>query len=498
GQTLLSDTSLSTLIEEGIQEGITQTVGAPEVYVDFKAFIPGFSLNSAPKGTEITVSYKPTTLKATADAQFEDYESASGTFILKDERTAMHLAKKFWAGLKSLLTENQLYAALFPEGYPVPPPKDGYQFDPLHGTCNTTAPEGFTKRVYNNKSELCQSIEDAGLCCEPGFGHTCPSSWPYTVTKKYTGQPISNYVARVRSLRAVTGGANLDCAGQFPDIAQLYKIVGTWTAFAPNAQYFVTDQAWPGCGGISCPDKFLRNAADDSRRSDVEPYSNQCVDRWSGLDYPSYVATLRADCENTDVYRAAVEAFKKNAADEEFAAACRQDASCASAADSIKNIRAKYSLVELKAKIEAAEKALAAAKKAGTSSVFTDSQVSGSGANELAKFASDIKAGLARAEELRKSRNPEANWVNGFNFVHGAGSIPGFQDYQESVASVTEYEALIKRITDLAAPAAPQVACSFSAKGRFRKYKEVSVKGVTIEPGETKTVKTTLLKEYPR
>ncbi|MDQ3230678.1 MAG: hypothetical protein M3Q07_02575 [Pseudobdellovibrionaceae bacterium] len=497
GQSLGADITLESLIEAGKDEGITRTVATPEVYVDFKASIPGFLLNAAAKGTEITVSYKPTSTKATADAEFEDYESASGTFILKDERTAMHLAKKFWAGLKSLLTENKLYAALFPEGYPVPPATNGYSYDPLHSTCNMDVPTITVEKVYQNRTQLCQST-DGGLCCEPGGQATCPTRWPFSVTKKSPGKPISDYVARVRSLRAVTGGANLDCRAQFPDIAQFYKIAGNWTAFAPNAQYFVSDRAWPGCGGVSCPDKFLRASADDSRASDVEPAQNQCIDRWSGMDYSSYIATLKSDCENTDVYRAAVEAFKKDAADEDFAAACGQDSPCAKAATGMKEIRAKYSLAELRAKVEASEKALAVAKKDGKSSIFTDTQISGAGSKELAKLATDIKAGLARAEELRKSRNPEADWVRGLGFVHGGGSIPGFQNHQESLATVAEYEGVVKRVNDLTAPSVSEVACSFTAKGRFRKYSKVSVKALTIEPGETKAVKATLLKEYSR
>lgn len=498
GQSLGSDITLESLIETGKDQGITKTVSTPEVYADFKASIPGFSLNAAAKGTEVTVSYKPTTIKATADAEFEDYESAAGTFIIQDERTAMHYAKKFWAGLKSLLTENQLYAALFPNGYPVPPAVNGYQYDPLHNTCNTASPTIEIVRVYENKTQLCQSAEDGGLCCEPGGSATCPTRWPFTVTKRYPGKPISDYVARVRSLRAVTGGANLDCRAQFPDIAQFYKITGTWTAFAPNAQYFVSDRAWPGCGGVSCPDKFLRASADDSRASDVEPASNQCIDRWAGMDYSSYVAGLRADCENTDVYRAAFKAKQANDADEDFARDCRNDDLCNKASQGMAEVRKKFSLAELKAKVDASEKALAAAKAEGKSYVIADSQLSGSGGKSLAEIVGRIKGGLARAEELRKNRTPEANWVNGQAFVHGEGSIPGFQNFAESTSTVAEYEALVTRITALTAPSVAETACSFTAKGRFRKYKAVSVKALTIEPGEQRTVKAALLKDYSR
>jgi hypothetical protein len=344
GLPLLPGTTLEKFIETGTSQGVTEEISSPEIYADFKAMIPGHSEATALKGSEVTVSYKKAALTATADAAFEDFESAAGTFVLKNESTAMNMARKFWAGLKSLLTENALYAAIFPEGYPVPPAKNGYEYDPMHATCNTASPEITIQRVYQNRTQLCQST-DGGLCCEPGYERTCPTRWPYTVTKKYPGKPMTDYVARVRSRRAVTGGANIDCKAQFPDIAQLYKIQGSWIGFAPNAQYFVFDGSWPSCGA-NCNDKFLRASADDSRRSDVEPYSNQCIDRWAGMDYSSYVATLRADCENTDVYRKAVEDFKKNDADEKFAAACRDEKVCKDAAFAMKEVRASYSLAE--------------------------------------------------------------------------------------------------------------------------------------------------------
>ncbi len=496
GQSLDPHVSLEGLIETGKEENLAKELSTPEVYLDLKASLPGLSLSEAKKGSEVTVNFARASLNAIADAEFEDYESASGVFFIADKKSAaLFKLKTLWAAVKNLLTENPLYAAIFPEGYPVPAPKNGYPYDPLHPSCNSPSPMiSYTKTASTN-AELCD-IPGYAHCCEPShLPRECPAL-PFSKTFVAEGRAISFYVSKSRSLRVVTGGANIDCRAQFRDIARIYEISGSWTAFAPNAQYFVSDPAWPSCGGLSCPQKFLRNSADDQRAADVEPAHNECLDRWQGLDYSSYMATLLSDCENTDIYRAAFKAKQANVADEDFARECKNDELCLNASNAMREAREKFSVPELKEKIVASEKALLEAKASGKSLVLRDSQLSAGGISSLSEIIAKLKTGLARVEELRKGRSPEADWVFGNNYVHGKGSIPGFQSYEESLKTLTEYEALLKKMSDLTAPSAKEIACSFTAKGRFRRYSDLSVKALSLEAQKPKTIKTILLKDY--
>lgn len=497
-QRLPDGISLDKIIEDGTEYFDAAEIDNRIVFGNLK--ISGTATDGKiSAGSEVSVNYQKFALLGRMSAAFQDFESISGKYILSVEATAASTTlRRIWASVRSIFQEAAAYAVNFPEGYPIPPPANGYQYDPLHNTCNTSAPRIGSPEIksYRNLAAYCSSEHSVSACCEIGRG--CPTEWPVVERKYQTGKPMTDYVSLVRSRRVVSGAGTIDCAATLPSLASFYGITTSWMVTAPNVQWFVKDSAWPGCGGYSCPDKTMRSSAADSIAANVEPPLNYCVDRWQGLDYNTYLGTLQTECQNTEVFRKAVLDRAASDADIAFATSCNANADCKNAIMNLPTIRNLFPIETLQQKVQEEENALKAAKIAAASYLIKDRIFTIASVRNLQGLVAFISKGIDRAEEIKNSTTPRADWNGGAHRVHGLGTIVGFTSPSESRATLAEYDRLLSRIRVMTAPTAGRVGCGFTATGRYRKYINSELMDVSLNTAEQplRSFTTTLRKDY--
>jgi hypothetical protein len=492
GASLLNAYTFSTSIEDGFENLPDTKLTKFNVLSDLRLSAKG-RRGVVKAGSDITATYKPVDIMGSVKASFTDFETLKGGFGLpKNVLSSNGTLQKVWASVKAFFAETVAYAVTFPTGYPVPYPANGYQYNPNSLTCSLNGPVIRTSTTYQNRTQYCQATGD--LCCE--LASACPQKWPFTVTQTSIGHPMSYYVPRVRSLRVVAGPGTVQCGSLFPGLVEYYGISSSWVANSPNAQFFVSDAAWPACGGYSCADKIMRSSWDVS--SSVEPSYNHCIDRWLGLDFNSYLGVLQTDCQNTDVFRAAVAVKAAKDADQAFASACNGNTACKDAITSVASIRNEFPLESLRRKLETEEAALLAAKSENKTYLVKDVLFFKASTQKLVNYVSKISSGLDSAEALRKATSPQADWIGGGTLIHKQGTILGFTNYSESKSTLDEYVKLKDRVMALTAPKAVDVGCSFSASGRFRRYSAANLQSISVKPSDKagSIIQLKLLQDY--
>lgn len=504
-------------IEKGTENLSDSQIGGTPTFVDLR--LSGIGKDGTlTAGAEITAKYKSAEILGSGTADFEDYENLKGKYVVPREKLSANVElKKLWKSFKNFFEMAVAYAALnqHPGDFPLPTPGYGGDpdaFVPTHPVCGQDTPSitVCSKPGINwwcdvkHEQPACDArkkpiMESINTPFGPIGGGPNPmiqiyNDKDYCEPKNFP--PVSAYYTRKRSPRVAIGAATIDCRAQFPKLASDYSISSIWQISVNYAQWFVTDSNWPGCGGASCPDKFLRNAADDSRGSEVEPYFNHCIDRWSGIDYNDYSNRLANDCKATQIFKDAEAAKITNDADASFASACSNDPTCSKSVQAMAELSNRFSLQTLELKLTAEENSRKSAKESGKGHVIQDQAFSSSSDLDLTNQLLLLETGIDSIERFRNSTSPIADWNRGLGKILAAGAPAGFSSHVNAKETIAGYKKALIRVKKLSAPSLETLSCSFESKGRFRIYQKSVLTGLKLVPGQELEAKSKLLKDY--
>ncbi len=423
------------------------------------------------RGSNAAVSYKLASVSATREADFTDYDRASGSYRLKPDGSLVRAAS----------VDNEEFELLrsFPAGYPVPPAANGYTYDPNHGTCKTSVPQIENKRVFNTNAEYCGpgSPFRWELECEPGSGKR-PPAMPYTYVYYTPGQPFSAYAQPVGSLRVVQDDGQVQCDQLFPGLAATFGLGSGWIANA-KLQYFVTDSRWPACGG-SCAAKEERTSENDWRFGEIEPGKNFCVDRWAGLDWNQYRSRIETACTSTPAFIAAKAKYEQGNKDTDFANACV--GLCKAALEGMRDLASAFSVQALTNLVEREKASMESAKASGVAYLITEEKLSPVALEAARKHIAAIKSGIDAVQNLHSSKG--SDWAAGNQKVHFKPSIQGFDSYTDAKATVEAYDVILQKAEKLILPDVKEIACSYEMRGRFRKFNAIKNSEVSLVPAK--------------
>ena len=464
--------------------------------------------NPVPQGTEWQVTFDLSQTRVAYEAAFQDFDTAEGSFVAFDNTEPQQDASihhipydesfsgdmiRLWTKIKTSIENLSVaFAASFPPRYPVPPPKDGYQYDPKHPTVNSaTAAFNYTTAEFgeNMYKLACDEQENRAACL-------CNGKWQ---RHKQTGasglrefrrlfqndpacndphrvvflRPFSAYVSKVGSRRVVTGAGNIQCNTRYGALARSYGLTSTWAITYPNAQWFVYDANWPGCGGYRCPGKGMRNGPADNRWSNIEPYTNNYISRWMNLDYNQYDAGIIAACKASPVFVQAVDDANERNKSEKMANQCNQDNSCQKLGEAIVEVLSQNVLTSsLKAHVDEVSSKLRDARSANISYVIPNDDPFFSKISSIESAYIRLNAGYNNLVAQHNATG--ANWNQGMKILTGKDMPRGFQSAGELRSTIDEYKTQIQRMKDLSTNEIRKMTCSFSARGRFRKYSDIN------------------------
>ncbi|MFW7382346.1 MAG: hypothetical protein ACOH5I_26350 [Oligoflexus sp.] len=464
-----------------------------------------------PQGTSWDVSFELSQTKIEYSESFTDFGETFGVFeVTADE------------GIKPIEISNELRSsemifrtAAFPEGYPVPPAKNGYAYDPSHSTCNEAQPGIKKERVYRTAAEFCApgSHFFGSLQCETGRG--LPSRWPYVHTWTVKGLSMDNYIEKFASNRVYKGNTQLKCSTLFPSLARQYGLGPSWTKQTQNNEVLFFNNS-RSCTGFNCPDVEARLTKDDPARWNVEPASNYCIDRWKDHPWDSYISNLQALCQGTEVYKEAVAKANQADNDADMIRDCRDSELCKNLVDSIKTVLSNsYFLSSLETKLAEYETAINEAKKAGESYLipFSDpatitiendhyliSRLNDFNGNfGINSHVKALREGYSSIIEIHKATKGDWNTVLKDDVMTGISMPKGFQSPEELLATIEAYEKVLglgafkgEGLNEIAKPVISKLSCSWEAKGRIRVFSDLKIKSIANEAYEGFSVETKL------
>ncbi len=472
----------------------------PAVYhiKDFTAVTQSL-LNPVPQGTQWDVSFELAQTKISYFENMTDYGEASGFYNVKDGKM-----EPFY---QPFLPRNLSFSlrASFPSGYPVPPAKDGYTYDPNHETCNTATPQVRNERVYSTAAEYCAPGSQfyGSLRCETGNG--MPTRWPHTHVWYTSGQPMTAYAPqRFGSNRILRGNTLIQCNALFPTLADQYGLGSNWKFQTVNRDVLFFNNT-PGCSGINCANVEPRLTATDPANWNIEPASNYCIDRWKDHPWDSYISSIQNLCQSSPVYIAAVEAANQQGANENMIRDCKASDPCKNSVDSIKAVLASsYFLSSLEAKLAEYETAINEAKKAGTSYLIPyedPNRVTASSESYLVSRLQDFGGNLGINSHIKRIRagysslvaihnNTGGDWNAALKDDEMIGvSMPtGFQSPEELLSTIESYEKVLglgsfegEGLNAITSPQMEKLSCGYEVIGRIRSFSDLKINSLSKE-----------------
>lgn len=496
GDEIFSSQILSKSFEAG-EEAIKTFRDESLVHLsNFKAVTKSFG-DELPSGTGFDVSFQLATTEVSYTPQYEDFGEMTGSFAALDNTTIREASAKkilgplqeisFLGRLSSMFASfvNEIksigvaIAATFPNGYPVPPSKNGYKYDPQHDTCNNPRPKVSYFVDYNSRIAFC-SGESVACPDEYIYGGQSfpglPSHFPHRVYKERTGQPFSKYVKPEPSLRVISAPGDIQCNTMFPALAQEYNLGSNWRVLNyGQVHYFVTDSRWPGCGS-NCVNKVARSGASDNRHQNVEPYQNFCVDRWKGSDWNTYQVSLQAACRESQLFQAAQEEKNRASAIEEFIKACNGDRLCKDSLEAMRQLTLRFEAETLEKEISDTEKSYDKAFEAGKSFLLASDDPVFSRLSEVYALASAVASGSSKIDLLLRST--KADWNLAQVKITNIKVMIGFESSEARDQTIRKYQSLLERAEGLVTPVATKVSCDYKTTGRFRKYLKNDIKKI--------------------
>ena len=478
---------------------VSQEIVLPNKYhiADFKAVTQSLE-NPIPQGTEWDVSFGLSQTKISYLEKFTDYGGARGVFTTKDdgEIVPVKLDKDF--NLESVpFSSETLSVGIIPDGYPLPPKKDGYPRDPNHPTCNTDQPKITIETIYNSPRDFCERTGHIG--CEPGYENKLPNSWPHRVFTTEIGKPITDYFGKFRSSRIGWTNSLLQCNELFPKIAEKYGLDSDWVFQTKNNDVLFFNNT-PNCDGVNCVDVHLRLSENDPETWDIEPANNYCIDRWKGLPWEDYIGSLQDLCEGTDVFIAAVTKSNQQGANGTMIKQCKNNSLCRGLVEAIRSVlNNSYTLNNLEKAANSYQGLINKAKENGTSFVipFSDPVTTSltdesylvsrlkdykanssinPGINSLIRVISD---GYQSIEDIHKITGGDWNAVLMDEEMTGMLMPEGFRSPEELASTIKKYKAILDGTEDnnginaIVAPEITRISCDYEVTGRIRYFSRI-------------------------
>ncbi len=434
------------------------------------------------KDSTVTVSYKISTVEATATADYTDYDHVQGGYLINNN-SALTTPQSLTPQALSLSDDDIIMprSACNPTmsgGYKVDPPPIGVprpsyfpeppkmangNYDPNHELCRTNIVPFYLSYFEGGQ---CDKVVVGSIDAKPGF-------------------------VKQRSSRIVVAKAAVQCNSWFPEVAQTLSLGNDWVMDAEQ-QFFVTDNNFLVCGS-GCVDKYPRNAENDWRFENIEPAVNRCINRWQGLDYASYKNGLLEACKLAPVYTAAADKAAQQAADEQFAKQCRDNAVCIDAVNAMKTIADLFTPQGLSDIVDQESTKTAAAKAQGVGYFIERGELSVTSIGAARSSLNALEAGLPTVQQLHSSN--KSNWGPASRIIHGMESIPGFNSYADAVASTTNYKKQVERAEQLIKADMIKIGCSYSADGKFREYSRIQAPLLSFPPKKQQTFDARVLED---
>lgn len=470
GSTLSDKTLFIDEIESGIED--LGLISQPEA-VAFDIEVSAKALAGVMKaGSEATLSYKVGALEARAESLFMDYDKVKGSYKLNKDGS-IRLSSYSFSPRSASFPSDGWSCAKPPQGvsannhYPEPTSRDyfGGMINPNQDGCRYDKFPYFQTCIKEpGQQRLCYYERAQPIDLRPGW-------------------------QKFRSPRVATGFGVVQCKTMFGQVAENLGLKDDWTAPA-ELQYFVHDPGFSSqCQGASCVGKTPRESENDWRFLEVEPANNRCINRWEGLDWNSYRASLQAACFSTPLYREALAKQEARVNDEKFGNACRENQTCRLALVAMSGLAQRFSPQTLSDIIDKEVGATQRAKAEGISYFITEAKLSHGFIAEARAQLSLIEAGLDTIQSLHASN--KSSWTSANRLIHSKESIFGFDSYQEAKNTLPAYRRQLDRVNPLISLDLREVSCSYDARGRFRKYEMPEISGdVKLKSSKQSTVKT--------
>ena len=289
------------------------------------------------------------------------------------------------------------------------------------------------------------------------------------------------------SPRLASGGASVSC-WDFPDMKLLgdrAELKGDWRA-SIQAQYFVSDARFNvSCTGLDCGEKLIRLTERDAQKSDVEPASNRCIERWMGWDFQSYIKAIEDQCTAQQVYIDAKKIEDGKLLDKAFGEACEKDEICREAVSGMLEL-SKTGADTYESLISKEELKFKEAKALKASYLSEVPELSSFELEKKLDAIEKISLGLDKAKALHDSIG--SSWLGGaFWVTREESGLPGFSSYAEAKASVPVYQKILEKAYALTALDLQSLGCTYKARGRVRKYGDFISPEFRLKPREEKS-----------
>lgn len=463
GTSIPTDLTLSQTLSNGFEE-ISNGLMNVSVFTDLK--IEGKERRSIiQKGSDLTATFFNTEIRAKVSGSYLDYGMANGKFIAKG-RTERALVQPF--STSSAMLASDMTRSFNGEMFDVqrafyPPVPAGYRL-PAKGY-------GGDENAFIPTDMLCSVSRQR---VDSGFMGSVQTWYG----------PVSDYFSRYSSKRIVKGPAAIQCNDLFAYDAKQYGIGADWKIDKEDTLWFVTDRNWPSCKGYDCIGKEMVISYGATfplqEWEAVEPSYNFCIDRWAGIDFDPYIASIKSECYESDVYKAALQAHQTTEDDLTFYRKCSSLRACDDFVSDVGLLSVTYPPTKLRSLIKVAKARMEAAKASSQSYLITDKMFS----NQELKWAiskiSRIRENFSTYENLRVSVSSS---VDGFSRYDFASPLePEFKTSEGILKMMDEYDGLLEDVQKLGAVAADVVGCDFAANGRFRSYEGISVSDLKITP----------------
>jgi hypothetical protein len=446
------------------------------------------------KDSTVTVSYKLSTVEATAIADYNDYDHVQGGYLI-NKTSALTTQAAFTAESLSLIPEDDVItpraaSCSFPSGGVLVDTPPGVVSDATaYSIARTYFPEprkGYlgNANAYDPKDSLCTK--------QPYFFWRGAPGDPCTYIAARSIDEKPGFV-RAPSPRVVAAQEIVNCSELFGDEARALGLGSEWK-YQATQQFFVTDSRFKnGCNGADCAGKEARNAEKDWRFEDIEPGVNKCVDRWKGLDYAAYRSSLLDACKLAPAYTAAAAKAAQKAADDAFATACNETPACAQAVNAMKTIADLFTPQGLSDIVDQESIKTTAAKAQGVGYFIERGELSVTSIGAARSSLNALEAGLPTVQQLHATKR--SNWGPANQIIHQRNSIPGFDSYADAVASTTSYKKQVERAEQLIKADMIKIGCSYSAEGKFREYSRIQAPLLSFPPKKQQTFEASVLED---
>jgi hypothetical protein len=396
--------------------------------------------------------------------------------------------------------------ATFPRHFPVPKSANGYKFDPKSNVCNNSHSVGVDIVIdYNNSRnpygdlcsdvtekecyklesyDACEGMGNPGMCGRDPYPDFFPN---YTGRYSFEFETLSFYSpVKESSKRVVVGTGSINCSEFFPEIARTYSLAANWSISYAKTQWFIYDENWPNCGGLNCQKKVMRNAENDDRFQSVEPYKNECIDRWQSKSWSEYKSSLLSECKKSNTYIAAVNEYNRLQEMEALKKSCLVNARCSTAVKFLAKFFTKQpDKNSYGNEVTAFKKAIEAAKNAGKSFLILEDSPLVSDFNLAEEFLSH-KDGIYDLANIWYENASYNSFEQLLSALSGVKTRDDFIDEENINPVLKSYQSLQEEVKTLFLPENKRLACTFSQLGRFKIYEVPEVTDIKLEKTDLK------------